>query len=312
MPDNILVADTPQKQGDSIKKEGPKAPNAVIRSLSDIPAVKRKKMRLGMIMMKLFWWRARQLEKGKARRTWGAFDRILRNGLQAKAFHKGDHALHRAMFSQYWAHEADTVDWVWQNRFNDEFLAYNVHLVDALEAYLEEGKYEHLYEIGCGHGQVVEYLANRLKSLSSFVGIDISEIQIEKNKKQYTHPKLSFLAGDALSLIQQEAQSRSIFLTNGGIFEYFLQEEVETIFKHIANNLAPAIVGVIEPVGADHDLSNEFQSLIHGGELSFSHNYPYLMKQAGFRVVYQTEHKGVKTHGGLRWIRVLGIKATRK
>lgn len=292
----------------SITKEAAEDINAVIRSLQDIPVEKRRKMRLGLLMIKLFWWRARQLETAKASRTWGAFDRLLRNGLQAKAFHAGDHALLRAMFSQYWAHEADTVEWVWENRFKDEFLAYNVALIDALEPHLEEGKYQHLYEIGCGHGQVVAYLADRLNSLSSFVGMDISDLQIEKNKKMYRHPKINFQAGDAVSLIKNDAKPGSIFLTNGGIFEYFLQEEVETIFGHVSNKLAPAIFGVIEPVGTDHDLETEFDSLIHGRELSFSHNYPHLMKKAGFNVVYQSEHKGVETHGGLRWIRVLGIK----
>ena len=281
--------------------------HAVIRSLADIPEKKRLKMRLGMLMMKLFWWRARQLEKGKAQETWGGFDRLLRNGLQARAFHRDDHALHRAMFSQYWAHEGDTDESVWEGRFLDEFLVFNVELVDVLESYLEAGSYQQLYELGCGHGQVADYLANRLQSLSSVVGIDISAIQIEKNRKKYNHPNVSFLAGDAVSLVKTEGKPGSVFLTNGGIFEYFLQDEVETIFQHIAQNLAPAIVGVIEPVGTDHDLENELTSLVFGRELSFSHNYPHLMKQAGFKVVYQTERRGVKKHGGIRWLRALGV-----
>ena len=264
-------------------------------------------MLLGSMMTQLFRARATKLETNSVRKSWGAFDRLLRNGLIAKAYWSGNHALQRAMFSQYWAQEADDQPDLWVDRFQEEFLAHNVALIDALEEYLKDRSYEQLYEIGCGHGQVVEFLSNRIDSIPKFIGMDISEVQIEKNRQAYSHPNISFEEGDAVSWIEKEAKAQSIFLTNGGVFEYFLQEELESMFSHMASKLAPAMVGIIETIGSDHDLEKEFDSLVYGRELSFSHNYPYLMKKAGLTVVYHTERKGTQTHGGGRWIRVLGI-----
>ena len=129
--------------------------NAVIRSLSDIPAKKRRKLLLGSIMVKLFSGRGRKLETNSAKKSWGAFDRMLRNGLLAQAFWAGDHAKQRALFAHYWEQEADDVAHVWQDRFEREFLGHNVTIIDALEETLTENSFDRLYEIGCGHGQVV-------------------------------------------------------------------------------------------------------------------------------------------------------------
>ena len=202
--------------------EGFAKKNAVIRSLSDIPAKKRRKLLLGSIMVKMFAGRSKRIETDAIKKSWGAFDRLLRNGLIAKAYWSGNHALQRTMFSQYWAHEADDEPELWQERFEEEFLAHNVALIDAIEEHLDHEHFDRLYEIGCGHGQVVEYLAKRMKTISEFIGMDISEVQIEKNRQYYNHPKISFQAGDAVSWVQEEAKPRSIFLTNGGVFEYFL------------------------------------------------------------------------------------------
>ena len=282
--------------------------NAVIRSLSDIPSKKRRKLLLGSIMVKLFSGRAGKLETNAVNKSWGAFDRMLRNGLLAQAYRTGDHEKQRALFAHYWEQEADDVAHVWQDRFEREFLGHNVIIIDALEKVLAEKDFDRLYEIGCGHGQVLEYLVNRLSAIEEFIGIDISEEQIKKNQAQFNHPKMKFHAADAVEWIIGNAKQQSIFLTNGGVFEYFLQSELEAIFEHIAKNLTPAVVGVVETLGSDHDLKTEHKTMIYGRELAFSHNYPHLLQKAGFEVVHYSEQEGEKTHGGGRWIRVLAVK----
>ncbi len=282
--------------------------NAVIRSLSDIPAKKRRKLLLGSMMVKLFAGRSKKLESNAVKKSWGAFDRMLRNGLLAEAYWAGDHAKQRALFSHYWAQEADDVAHVWQDRFEREFLGHNVVIIDALEEVMQGKDFDRLYEIGCGHGQVLEYLVGRLSSIEEFVGIDISEEQIKKNKGHFNNPKMAFHAADATQWVLANAKVQSIFLTNGGVFEYFLQSELQTLFKHIAENLSPAVIGVVETLGSDHNLETEKESLIYGRELAFSHNYPHLLREAGFEIVHHSEQTGAKTHGGGRWIRVLAIK----
>ncbi len=282
--------------------------NAVIRSLSDIPAKKRRKLLLGNMMIKLFPGRARQLEANAITESWGAFDRMLRNGLLARAYWAGDHAKQRALFSHYWEQEADDVAHVWQDRFERDFLGHNVVLIDALEEVLQTQSFNHLYEIGCGHGQVLEYLTDRLSGIEEFVGIDISEEQIKKNTAKFNHPRMTFHAADATAWVVENAKPQSIFLTNGGVFEYFLESELQAMFKHIVDNLAPAVIGVIETMGSDHNLETEKDSLIYGRELAFSHNYAHLMQSAGFEIIHQSEQTGAQTHGAGRWIRVLALK----
>lgn len=282
--------------------------NAVIRSLSDIPAKKRRKLLLGSLMARLFPGRAKKLEVNAVNKSWGAFDRMLRNGLLAKAYWAGDHAKQRALFSHYWAQEADDVAHVWQDRFEREFLGHNVVIIDALEEVIQGKDFTQLYEIGCGHGQVLEYLVNRISSIEQFVGIDISEEQTKKNNANYSHPKMTFHGADAVEWVIYNGKKQSVFLTNGGVFEYFLQSELETMFKHIAKNLTPAVVGVVETLGSDHNLEKEKDSLIYGRELAFSHNYPHLLREAGFEIKHHSEQVGAETHGGGRWIRVLAYK----
>ncbi|MEM8487005.1 MAG: hypothetical protein AAF564_15745 [Bacteroidota bacterium] len=89
------------------------------------------------------------------------------------------------------------------------------------------------------------------------------------------------------------------------MFEYFLQQELEVWFAHIANELSPVYVGLIETLGFDHDLDKAQNSLIYGREMAFSRNYPCLLKDAGFEIVHQSEQFGAKEHGRGRWIRVL-------
>lgn len=282
--------------------------NAVIRNLSDIPSKKMRKLLLGRLMTWIFPGRTKRLEANAVNKSWGAFDRMLRNGLLAKAYWSGNHAKQRELFSHYWAQEADGDEHVWRDRFEREFLGHNVAIIDVLEKEIEAKNFERLYEIGCGHGQVLEYLANRLLFIDEFIGIDISEEQIQKNKAQFAHSKMAFHAADAVEWIIENAKPNSIFLTNGGVFEYFLQSELETIFQHVAKSLSPAIIGVVETMGSDHNLDKETDSLIYGRELAFSHNYSHLLRSAGFKILHQSEQRGAKTHGGGRWIRVLACK----
>lgn len=280
--------------------------NAVIRKFSDISAKKRRKLLLGSLMVKLFPSRAHRLEQNKITNYWGSFDRLLRNGLEANAYRDKDFSRMRRLFSHYWSQEADRVEHVWQNRFEQEFLGHNIEIIRALERQIKGAGFNYLYEIGCGHGQVLDYLANRFNDIEMFVGIDISSTQIEKNKAQLTHPKLSFHAADAAEWIIDNAEGKSIFLTNGGVFEYFLQDELEKIFKHIAENLAPACFAIVETIGADHNLETETDSMLYGREMAFSHNYPVLMQQAGFEILHHSEQIGTDEHGSGRWVRVLG------
>ena len=93
------------------------------------------------------------------------------------------------------------------------FLKHDVVVIDELEkvmAGLPDGiGFEHLYEIGCGGGQVLSYLAERLTGIDRFAGIDIVEEQIEANLANYSNPDMSFYAADAVDWIPANAKPRN-------------------------------------------------------------------------------------------------------
>ena len=276
--------------------------NAVQRKLSDFSKSKQIKLWAGRALLPFFKARSQDVESDPFGKPWGIIDRFIRNGLYAEAFQKKDHRRLRKFLSNYWGHEAKNFHEFCEDRFQRMFLNHDVEVIDALEEHLQSQELNQLYEIGCGGGQVIEYLCNRMTSINHFTGIDLGEAQIEENRKNYHNPKLSFQTADAVEWIPKNAEARSIFLTNGGVFEYFLQEELESLFRHIASQRAPAAIVVVETIGSDHDLETEKDSLIYGREMSFSHNYPHLFREAGFTIAHQSERQGYPEDGGGRWI----------
>ena len=285
--------------------------NAIRRSLSDFSLSKQLKLRLGKLLLPFFPSRVKHVEDGPFASD-GRLHRILRNGLYARALERGDFAGLRNFLSKYWGQEAKNFHDAWQDRFERMFLKHDVIVIDELEkamAALPDGRaFDHLYEIGCGGGQVLSYLAERLTGIDKFSGIDIGKEQIEANRGSYNDPKISFYAADAVDWMPANAKPRSVILTNGGVFEYFLREELQNLFDHIAQQLTPAAIAVVETIGSDHDLDAHPETFVYGRELSFSHNYPHLLREAGFEIIHQSERTGYEEDGGGRWLRILALK----
>ena len=285
--------------------------NAIRRSLSDFSLPKQLKLRLGKLLLPIFPGRIKAVEDGPFASD-GRLHRLLRNGLYARALERGDFASLRSFLSKFWGQEAKNFHDAWQDRFERMFLKHDVVVIDELEkvmANLPDGKrFDHLYEIGCGGGQVLSYLVERLSGIGEFAGIDLGKEQIEANLAECQNPKMSFHAADAVEWIPANAKPFTVVLTNGGVFEYFLREELQSLFEHIATQLAPAAVAVVETIGSDHDLDAHPETFVYGRELSFSHNYPHLLREAGFEIVHQSERTGYEVDGGGRWLRVLATK----
>ncbi len=160
------------------------------------------------------------------------------------------------------------------------------------------GLYKNFYEIGCGDGQVVNYLSTRLKPIDQFVGIDINERVILSNGMEYKNPKLHFVCANANDWIAHNSCPGSIFFTNGGVLEYFTERELIGLFSKIAVELRPSLFAIVEPFAHDFDLESEKASRPFGVEWSFSHNYPQLFTTSGLTIRYQA----INITGGIRWI----------
>ncbi len=266
----------------------------------------------GSLLGSIFPGRRSKVEKEPFADDGKILNRLIRNGLYAKAFREKDHQQLRNFLSHYWGREAAAFHEGWDDRFERLFLGHDVSVIDELDSLLTERGADrplnHLYEIGCGGGQVLAYMRDRFPQFTTITGIDLGEEQILKNRDANQSEKTSFEAADANEWIPEHAKPNCLILTNGGVLEYFLQAELEALFTFAAGNLSPVAICLIETIATDHDLETETNSLIYGREMAFSHNYPHLLKAAGFSLISQTERAGDAIDGGGRWIRVLAVK----
>jgi len=256
------------------------------------------KSSLGEALALLLPSRAAQLTERPTRKAGSFLDRLLIQGLIRSKSRQGDHAflarLHRAEWEQDLC-EDFCVNTTY--RFQNWFLEKHVVAIDALE---EEWNatdpdvskarptFDHFVEVGCGSGQVTRYMANRFPQLSTYTGIDICPQQIERNNAETENEQISFVAGDGLKWIRDNLQQNTLFMTNGGVLEYFAPAELDQLFGDLKAS-SPSMVVTIEPIAADHDLVEQTESRPFGEERSFSHNYPEALRRNGFEIVFQDE-----------------------
>lgn len=212
-------------------------------------------------------------------------DTFLRAGIARSALANPDYQeifnYHRA----FWEGETAS-EWHEKYRwaFDDWYTHFSFHFDLVRELLDQHPEIKNLCEIGTGAGQVLEKCAHQFSTIENLYGIDLSPETIEKNIASYSNPRLHFIAADANEWIFANAKPNWIFMSFGGVLEYFPQPMLEKLLEYIATELRPAIFTIIEPVGVDHNFETHLNSQTYGREFSFSHNYPHLFAQAGFEV----------------------------
>ena len=171
------------------------------------------------------------------------------------------------------------------------FREHHAVVIDALAGLLERSdlRFSRLVEIGCGDGRVLGHCADRLPSISQAVGLDINAAVISRAAAEHSvDGRLAFANADARDWLTAHPQPGTVMLSNGGVLEYFSQDNVDRLFRAVA--LAPpAAIVLIEPASPDHDLNSQAESFAFGHEYSFSHNHRRRLRQAGFDVVFEEE-----------------------
>lgn len=146
----------------------------------------------------------------------------------------------------------------------------------------------HVCEFGTGNGKFLHLLRKRFGPSLSYTGIDICADQIDANRRTYSG--MEFVAADVCEWVDLNPSDNTLYLTYGGVLEYLCRSSVQRLFASIAQRSHNSLVALlIEPLGSDHDLQAETRSMTYGGEYSFSHNYPFLLKSAGLEVVQNIE-----------------------
>lgn len=214
-------------------------------------------------------------------------ERLMRAALVKKLKKIEDYNTIADLNRDFWANKYATELFLeTEDGFESDFLPNCTFIFELLKNELlnHPEDFNTLVEIGTGNGDVLNYLSSEFPNINRFVGIDLSQDQIELNNKKFSNNKrLEFVASDALDWVNEHGQGKTIFVTSRGVLEYFIEPRLEELLKAI-NRLGETIFVAIEPNGADHNFETNPNSQLYGHEPSFSHNYPVLFKNAGFDI----------------------------
>lgn len=144
-------------------------------------------------------------------------ERLMRDILLEKARNKKDFETLSQFHQDFWENKGEEYFSTrkYKKVLEDFFIPQCSFLLDLLQEQLqnEDRKYNILVEIGTGEGTVLEHLSVKLPQIERFVGIDLSDSQIEVNKSINKNPKLEFVASDAIDWIKKNKQENMIIFT---------------------------------------------------------------------------------------------------
>ncbi len=223
----------------------------------------------------------------KNKKNLNIFERLMRYSLVQKLEKIDDHNTIAEQNRNFWSNnKASELFMETEDTFNTDFLPNCTFIFDLLKNELSKGsqKFNTLVEIGTGNGDVLNYLSLEFPDIKRMVGIDLSDYQIELNKEKFKRNKrLEFVAADAFDWVKTHGHSNTVFVSSRGVLEYFLEHRLQEFLNEI-NQLGYTYFIAIEPNGADHDFETQLHTQLYGNEPSFSHNYPNLFKNAGFKL----------------------------
>lgn len=221
-------------------------------------------------------------------------ERLMRNVILNDLERKGDKGTLEQLHINYWQHKGAEFFSDTDDSFETKFLPDCAFVFDLLQKKLGKNgtHFKTLIEIGTGNGKVLDYLSKRFTQIKSFVGIDLSEEQIQVNSDHYkSDEKLNFVAADGFEWVSSFGKENTIFVTSRGVLEYFTQEKLQDFLK-VIQSLGNVIFVAIEPNGIRHNFNENPNSIIYGYERSFSHNYKKLFENAGFNIWHYSSKKG--------------------
>ncbi|MFK7766934.1 MAG: methyltransferase domain-containing protein [Mariniblastus sp.] len=220
----------------------------------------------------------------------GLIDKLLMAHLKERAKRLGHVEFFENLHRDFWQGDGGAVFAKnCDHRFEDLFLSKQKEDFDALQALWNSvGGIDRIVEFGCNSGLVLNYLTQNLDGVKSATGIEINQNQVDANQaSEGFDSRVKFECADGGDWLFKSGKPSTLFVTNGGVLEYFRRERLNEMLTLISKRLEPALVFSIEPVASDHDWSKTKESIPFGEELSFSHNYTDLFESNGFEIVHQ-------------------------
>lgn len=250
---------------------------------------------IGNVLISLFPKKAARLEaKGLTMFDLNSsfFVRQMRHVILKNAESKNNLDQLSKIHNNFWVNQGSGV-FSSNNSFKDNFLPNCTFIFDIVKEKFFKGEpqFDTLVEIGVGNGDVLHYLASNFPEIDKFIGIDLSAAQVKVNQEKYkANSKLEFINTDVLEWIKKEGRKNTIFVTSNGVFEYFTEQQLREFIKYI-NSLGRVLFVTIEPNEIDHDFELNPNSIVYGGERSFSHNYSKIFQDYGFTIFHHSKKR---------------------
>lgn len=220
-------------------------------------------------------------------------DRLMRRAILKKVEKRNNPSQLSKLHDNYWINQGHLFFSATENELQENHLPRTQFIFNTLKNKISESQtsVKTLVEIGSGNGIVLDYLSNHFNTIENFIGIDLSEIQTEKNNEKYKdNTRLKFVADDGFEWFKKQGHDNMVLVTFRGVLEYFTEEKLQNFFNYLGT-LKNILIVTIEPICANHNLEKQKASQVYGAERSFSHNYPHLLKKSGFKIWHHSKHK---------------------
>lgn len=245
---------------------------------------------LGEVMLR--WQPDLQEQSEQVFATSSLKHRLVKAALYRRAFQNPNPGQLAQLHQTYWLRGGGERYYEeYPDRSVEHLQTFHAQSVRHLQKVVERnpGAFTNLCEIGCGNGRALKYYADVLPSVRTFVGVDLSEKQILKNRELPQDPRITFVQGDGLKWMKEHASEGVIVATNGGVLEYSTEAQVLELFDWMARRTSPVAMMLVEPLAEDFDLETEMHSRPYGAELTFSHPYQVLIRMSGLRLHHAAE-----------------------
>jgi hypothetical protein len=280
------------------------------RKAIDLPLSRLLRGLIGLLLIPMLPGYSASIRTTPFRQHLSRVGRLIRNGYLVRAVGEKDHDLIRRFLADYWSSQAsDEFYTELSHRYETLFLTYHSRIVEETLKVISgsERLFPQLVEIGAGDGKILSHFSRHLPGVSAFHGVDINKEQVEKNRQIYgSDSRLEFHHRDASEWLAEHVVPGTILVANGGVLEYFTRPELESIFARLAEN-APCMVALTESIAADHDLDRDPKTHPYGFELSLSHNYLAILKEAGFSIDYVNDRLTTPVESEIvgRWLQIV-------
>ena len=261
------------------------------RSTSDLPLHRRAKAAVGNLLRCLRPDLAKRVDARPFDPGWTSAAKLIRNAHLLNAVDRKDHETLRRYFTHYWSSATSTEFYEgFAHRFEELFLRHHAVIADRIAESLPvlgDGPIR-LVEVGSGDGKVLEWLSEKLPGIATLHGVDLNAREIQRCRERHCDSsRLFFHEGDLLGWLRANPAPRTVLVTNGGVFEYLLEDELRNLFSELRLLCAPCLVAITESIATDHDIETEEHSLPYGHEFAFSHNYSALLRSSGFELTWE-------------------------